>query len=43
MHPLEALLRWLIFSDLIWAALVSLWVIVALPISYLIIRKKDRR
>ncbi len=43
MHPLELLLAWLFATDLIWGAIVILWLIIGFPIAYLIERKRENR
>ena len=43
MHPLEQLILWLIASDIIWGALVALWVAIGIPIALIAQRKKNRK
>lgn len=43
MHPFEMLFLFLFVSDILWGALVAGYLLIALPISYLIIRKRDRK
>lgn len=43
MHPLEVLIAWLIASDFIWAAAVALYLAVALPISFIILKRRDKK
>ena len=42
MHPLEAFLALLFVSDIIWGTLVAIYVIIALPIWVIILKKREK-
>lgn len=43
MHPLEWLFAFLIASDIIWGVGVAIYLLIAMPIAYFVIRKRERK
>lgn len=43
MHPLEELFFILLMSDAAWGVLAALYLVIVMPIIYLVFRKKDKK